>query len=41
MGNAADSNRGVMRILFVAFRIGTIALVLEVLAWVILLAGGA
>jgi hypothetical protein len=41
MGNAADSNRGVMRILFVAFRVGTIALVLEVLAWAILPAGGA
>jgi len=41
MGNAADSNRDVMKVLFVAFRAGTVALVLEVLAWVILLAGGA
>ena len=30
-----------MKIMFGAFRVGTIALVLEVLAWVILLARGA
>ncbi len=41
MGNAAAANRRVMKTLFLAFRVGTIALVLEVLAWVILLAGGA
>ena len=41
MGNAAAANRRVMKIMFGAFRVGTIALVLEVLAWVILLARGA
>ena len=38
MGAAATRNRRLMKILFIAFRAGTVALVLEVLAWVILLA---
>jgi hypothetical protein len=35
---AADGNRDVMKIVFVAFRAGIVALGFEVLAWVILLA---